>query len=90
MATANFAQEGVVNQPAIDPIPEGTIASFNNDKSNVYGGITTAKPSMKKKWQAPTAADISSVGGALTFTEVTPEMVRTLSDRVDNPAQVQV
>jgi hypothetical protein len=90
MTTANFAQVGIANQPALDPIPTGTTVSFNNDKSNVYGSLTITKPSMKKQVQASTSADISSVGGALTYTEVTPAMVRTVSDRVDNPAQVQV
>lgn len=90
MTTANFAQEGVANQPALDVIPTGTTVSFNNDKSNVYGSITITKPSMKKQLQTATDQNISSVGGALTYTEVTPALVRTVSDRVDNPAQVQV
>ncbi len=90
MTTANFAQEGVVDQPALDPVDALNPPSFNNDKSNVYGKITITKPSMKKQVQAATPADKSSVSGALTYTEVTPALVRTVSDRVDNPAQVQV
>lgn len=90
MTTANFAQEGVANQPKLDPIDVDNPASFNDDKSNVNGKLTIAKPSMKKQVQASTDANISSVSGALTYTAVTPAMVRTVSDRVDNPAQVQV